>query len=173
MKLNLNKLILTIFYVFIISFSSFSEKIVIVKKIPDGIKFQPLYYTQIKEISIKNGNFHYSYFLIGNSEQYGLLAIDLTFKSKIQGLFSSEIKNFIIVNSINIKSNKHKEIRNKILSTWYIVNLKQDKFEDKDFYKLDDSIKVTVLNLFTGNDKIILPHQNKITTIFTKPQEKK
>jgi len=30
-----------------------------------------------------------------------------------------------------------------------------------------------VLNLFTGNDKIILPHQNKITTIFTKPQEKK
>ena len=46
-----------------------SENLIFNKKEPAGIKFKPLYYIKIEKKNLDN----VSYFLIGNTEKYGLL----------------------------------------------------------------------------------------------------
>jgi len=82
---------------------------------------------------------------------------------------------FYLFSLLDDNYEKGNEITNVIINNfvYYKLFLIQDVPKMK-FLKLEETPKkILVLNLFTGNDKIILPHQNKITTIFTKPQEKK
>lgn len=116
------------------------ERLILTKKVPEGVKFKPNILLKLKvtdKFDIEKDNY---YLFIGESEKYGILAINITYIPLMTYMFND----YTPYNDLYFNSHKGITDRDNITkvanSTWYAITLKENEFQDKDFRYINEEL---------------------------------
>ena len=143
------KYLFRIILLFVLLLPLSSEQFNFKNNTPQGFIFKPVYYVKIKAVDIQDAKGFKESYLIGESEKYGIVAIDFTFRSSSDGLFSKRVYSDIYFNGRKAKLTK-KQIMQYTLSTRYLVKLKKDNIRESDFRNIETE-EVNPVNLLLRN----------------------
>jgi hypothetical protein len=153
--------------IFIALYFNFSERLNFKNKEPNGLKFKPIYLVRITYYEKYDLYKDYFLFLIGETKDLKILAIDLTFKSKINSIFDKPIYNNIYVNFKKIIDRN--KIPTSMLSTWHAITLKDSIINDENFIFIENKKSNLIYDYLKKKYYVncILDIQNRAEYIFT------